>query len=92
MLYRHDAPGGKALAVAYPINLIENGFFFISGAQEVTVQTVCLAVVLNRPRSSNKRLPDYLPPVYALPSLVRAGCQIVILFDFLKVEDFDDFI
>src|SRR5579862_3473262 len=89
MLDRHDAPCGKAAAIANAVDFIDDGNLGIAGQQEISVQGVRrpLCNRVDRTAGGNQSLADHLAAEHALPADLRRTAAKQIHLDRLKIKD-----
>ena len=88
MLNGDDAAGGKALAVADPLDIVDDRNFRIAGQQEIGVQRV------RRPRRGiegaacgSERLADDLPAINPLPAGLRRVAAKQVELKLFEIEE-----
>ena len=92
MLDRYHSSGGEASAVADPVHGVENGDRGVARAQEIAVQRMGPPVVRDRAGSRHQCLADDLAAVYPLPALAGADGPVMILLDFLQIQEVDELV
>ena len=86
----HHPPGGEALAVTDAIDLVEDRYGRIAGAEEVGMERVHgSARVVDRPGGRHQRLPGHLASEHPLPVLVGGQAAEDVDLDDLQVEQPD---
>ena len=84
-----DAPGGEALAVAKPVDLVDDRRGQVPGADEVPVRGVDAAVRRDRLRRGREGLPEHLSAEDGPPPEVLAFAAKQVAIDALEREQVD---
>src|SRR5690606_41308780 len=87
VLDRGDSPGREALPVPEPVHEVDDGDLQVAGEDEVAVQRVGDAILLDRASRGDERLGEDLPPEDAARADVSVAAAIDVHLDGLQIQE-----
>src|SRR5690606_13040501 len=89
VLDRRDTPRGEALAVTQAVDEVDDRRLQVAGQDEVAVDGVRVAVLLDRAPRGDERLREHLAAEDAAAADVAVAAAIDVVFDLLEVEELE---
>src|SRR5690606_13702940 len=86
---RRDTARGEALAVAQAVHEIDDRRLQVAGQDEVAVDGMRVAVLLDRAARGDERLREHLPAEDAAAADVAVAAAIDVVLDLLEVEELE---